>query len=216
MTPSSPPSAEIDLTRPSDLDSLIRGRRSVRKLLPDPVPGAVIREAIGAAGWAPSPHGRQPWRFAVIESSLVKERLAVALADAWQSQLALDGQQDAVIALRLRKSQERITSAPVIVVACLYLADLDQYPDASRIEAERIMAIQSLGAAIQNLLLSVYSSGYDSGWMCAPLFAPEVVRRALGLDADLIPQALLPIGKAAAEPTRRPRLPIEKLITYWE
>ena len=69
MTPSSPLSAELDLTRPADLDSLIRGRRSVRKLLPDPVPPEVIRDAIEAAGWAPSPHGRQPWRFAVVESA---------------------------------------------------------------------------------------------------------------------------------------------------
>ena len=216
MTPSSPPSAEVDLTRPHDLASLIRGRRSVRKLLPDPVPVSVIREAIEAAGWAPSPHGRQPWRFAVIESAQRKERLALALADAWQSQLALDKQQEAVIALRLRKSQERINSAPALVVASLYLADLDQYPDPGRTAAERIMAIQSLGAAVQNFLLSIYASGYDAGWMCAPLFAPDVVRDSLGLDADLIPQALLPIGRAAADPIRRARVPIDDLITQWE
>ena len=33
--------------------------------------------------------------------------------------------------------------APVLVLACLYLNDLDVYPDAERQEAERIMAIQS-------------------------------------------------------------------------
>lgn len=188
----------------------------MRKLLPEPVPAAVIREAIEAAGWAPSPHGRQPWRFAVIESEVVKERLAAALAHAWQAQLALDGQQEAVTAIRLRKSQERITSAPAIVVASLYLAELDQYSDPERVEAERVMAIQSLGAAVQNLLLSIFAAGYDAGWMCAPLFAPNVVRDVLELDEALIPQALLPIGKAAAAPTRRPRLPVEQLITRWE
>lgn len=216
MTPSSPLSAEPELHRPLDLESLIRGRRSVRTLLPDPVPAAVIRAAIESAGWAPSPHGRQPWRFAVIESSSVKGRLANELAGAWHEQLALDGQQEAVIALRLRKSQERITSAPAIVIACLHLAEMDQYPDPSRAEAERVMAIQSLGAAIQNLLLTVYAAGYDAGWMCAPLFAPHVVRDVLGLDEHLDPQALLPIGKAAADPTRRPRLPVDQLITRWE
>ena len=63
--------------------------------------------------------------------------------------------------------------APVLVLACLYLNDLDVYPDAERQEAERIMAIQSLGAAVQNLLLTIYSEGYDAGWMCAPLFVPR-------------------------------------------
>jgi F420 biosynthesis protein FbiB-like protein len=216
MTPSSPLSTEADLIRPTDLDALIRGRRSVRKLLPDPVPTKVIRDAIEAAGWAPSPHGRQPWRFAVVESYAVKQRLAGAMATAWQEQLALDGQDQAVIGIRLRKSQDRITSAPVIVVACLYLADLDVYPDPDRAEAERIMAIQSFGAAVQNFLLHVYASGYDAGWMCAPLFSPDVVRETLGLSSALIPHAMLPVGRAAADPVRRPRRPIDDLIATWE
>jgi coenzyme F420-0:L-glutamate ligase / coenzyme F420-1:gamma-L-glutamate ligase len=216
MTPSSPPSADLDLTRPADLDSLIRGRRSVRKLLNDPVPPEVIRDAIEAAGWAPSPHGRQPWRFAVIESNERKQALADAMADAWQEQLALDGQNQAVIGIRRRKSYERIVSAPAIIVVCLRLTDLDPYPDADRTEAERIMAIQSLGAAVQNFLLHIYASGYDAGWMCAPLFCPEVVRDVLGLPDDFIPHAMLPVGRAAADPVRRPRRPVDELIASWE
>jgi F420 biosynthesis protein FbiB-like protein len=216
MTPLSLPSTEVDLIRPTDLDELIRGRRSVRKLLPDPVPAEIIRGAIEAAGWAPSPHGRQPWRFAVVESDAVKQRLAEAMASAWREQLALDGQDSAVIGIRLRKSQERITFAPTIVVACLYLADLDAYPDQDRAEAEQIMAIQSLGAAVQNFLLHVYAAGYDAGWMCAPLFSPDVVRETLRLPAGLIPHAMLPVGRAAADPVRRPRRPVDDLIALWE
>jgi len=216
MTPSSPLSAELDLTRPAGLDSLIRGRRSVRKLLPDPVPREVIRGAIEAAGWAPSPHGRQPWRFAVVESADRKQALADAMTGAWQEQLALDGQNDAVIGIRLRKNQQRIVTAPVIVVVSLYLADLDPYPDADRSGAERIMAIQSLGAAVQNFLLHIYAGGYDAGWMCAPLFCPDVVRDVLNLPDDFIPHAMLPVGRAAADPVRRPRRPVDELIASWE
>ena len=92
-----------------------------------------------------------------MESAAVKERLAKGMAAAWQEQLAFDGQDQKVIGIRLCKSQERITSAPMIVVACLYLAELDAYPDPNRAEAERIMAIQSLGAAVQNFLLHIYA-----------------------------------------------------------
>lgn len=216
MTQSSPLSADLRIERPGDLGSLIRGRRSVRKMRSDPVPAEVIESAIEAAGWAPSPHGRQPWRFVVVESDEARRRLAASLADSWRKQLTLDGQSDAVIEMRLGKSQERITDAPIVVAACLYLQDLDRYPDADRNEAERVMAIQSLGAAMQNFLLQIYAQGYDAGWMCAPLFAPETVRQALRLDEGLIPQALLPVGVAAADPTRRPRLPLAELITKWE
>ena len=105
--------------------------------------------------------------------------------------------------------------APVLVLVCLYLNDLDVYPDADRQEAERIMAIQSLGSAVQNFLLTIYAAGYDAGWMCAPLFCPEIVREELGLDDDLHPHALIPVGLAAKDPVRKPRLPLNELIVAW-
>jgi F420 biosynthesis protein FbiB-like protein len=137
------------------------------------------------------------------------------MASAWQRQLQLDGQDASVIQIRLQKSLGRVTNAPVIVVPCLYLDDLDDYPDALRREAERTMAIQSIGAAIQNLLLTVYAAGYDAGWMCGPLFCSDVVLDTLGLSKSLIPHAMIPIGVAAADPVRRPRLPIADLIAAW-
>ena len=76
---------ETDVQRPRELTDLIQGRRSVRALRPDPVPPALIRQAIAAAGWAPSPHGRQPWRFAVVERAERKEELAAAMAATWQA-----------------------------------------------------------------------------------------------------------------------------------
>jgi coenzyme F420-0:L-glutamate ligase/coenzyme F420-1:gamma-L-glutamate ligase len=202
--------------RPNTFNALIEGRRSVRALRPDPVPRPVLERAIAAAGWAPSPHGRQPWRFAIVESLERKTALADAMAVSWAEQLQLDGQDRSIVQIRLTKSRARLLNAPVLVVPALFLGDLDEYPDPLRQGAETTMAVQSLGAAIQNLLLSIYADGYDAGWMCAPLFCPEIVRDALRLDAALIPHALIPVGKAAADPVRRPRLPIDDLIVSWE
>lgn len=197
-------------------EEIVRGRRSVRAFRPDPVPRAVIEAAIAAAGWAPSPHGRQPWRFAVVESRDHRFALAAAMAATWEEQLHLDGQDAAVVAHRLARSRERLETAPVLVVPCLYLDDLDVYPDPERQDAERLMAIQSIGAAIQNLLLSVHAAGLDAGWMCAPLFCPGVVRDALGLAPNLHPHALVPVGYAAKDPVRRPRRPVDELIVSWD
>jgi PPOX class probable F420-dependent enzyme len=199
-----------------ELASLIRGRRSVRSFHPTAVPRATIEQAIAAAGWAPSPHGRQPWRFVVIESAERRTALADAMAASWQEQLELDGQSAEIVKIRLEKSRQRLRTAPVLIVPCLYLADLDEYPDPARQEAERIMAIQSLGAAVQNLLLSIYAAGLDAGWMCAPLFCPGLVRTELRLDEFLTPHALIPVGYAANDPVRRGRLPLDALIVQWE
>jgi len=205
-------------TRPGreELASLVRGRRSVRAFDTRPVPRSIVEEAIAAAGWAPSPHGRQPWRFVVVESRLRREALAEAMAATWREQLQLDGQDQAIVEARLEKSRDRLHRAPVLIVPCLYLAGLDVYPDAARQNAEELMAIQSFGAAVQNMLLSLYASGVDGGWMCAPLFCPDVVQEALGIDPALTPHALIAVGYAAADPVRRPRLPLDDLIVDWQ
>ena len=137
------------------------------------------------------------------------------MSASWETQLRLDGQDEAVVQIRLQKSRLRLLEAPLVVIPCLYLDDLDVYPDSARQIAERTMAVQSLGAAIQNFLLSIYSSDLDTGWMCAPLFCPEVVRDSLKMSHSLIPQALLPVGYAAKDPVRRPRLPWSDLVVDW-
>lgn len=203
-------------TRSHLLESVLAGRRSVRAFAPGAVPRELIEQAIIAAGWAPSPHGRQPWRFAIVESVERRTALADAMSATWEDQLALDGQDAAVIALRLQKSRERMLDASLLIIPCLYLDDLDRYPDPDRQEAERLMAIQSIGAAIQNALLSLYANGLDAGWMCAPLFCPDVVRDTLGLSPSLIPHAMLPVGYAAKEPVRRGRRTVDELVVGWE
>ncbi|MCC6628783.1 MAG: TIGR03668 family PPOX class F420-dependent oxidoreductase [Chloroflexi bacterium] len=191
---------------------VVRGRRSVRAYTDQPVPRDLIDACLMAAGWAPSPHGRQPWRFALITRPDMKERLATAMAAEWERNLALDGQPPAVVATRLAKSRARLLATPVLVLSCLYLVDLDVYPDARRQAAEMTMAVQSLGAAVQNLLLTAYHLGLDTGWMCAPLFCPETVVGALELDPALVPHALITLGYAARDPVRRPRRPLADLL----
>jgi coenzyme F420-0:L-glutamate ligase / coenzyme F420-1:gamma-L-glutamate ligase len=193
----------------------VRGRRSVRRYLAREVPAGLVDQVLEAARWAPSPHGRQPWRFAVITKEETKERLADAMGEEWRSNLEMDGQEAEVVEKRLEGSRRRLFDAPVLVLLCLYLEDLDAYPDTTRQRGETTMAVQSLGAAAQNVLLAAYDAGLDAGWMCAPLFCPEKVVEALDLDPRLIPHALLTLGYAEGDPPkRRGRKPIEELVVY--
>jgi F420 biosynthesis protein FbiB-like protein len=195
---------------------LLQGRRSVRQYQPRPVPRELIEQVLEAARWAPSPHGRQPWRFVVLTRQESKQRLADFMGETWQKNLEMDKQPEEIVRIRLEKSRQRILSAPALILPCLYLEDLDRYPDEQRQNDETTMAIQSLGAAIQNMLLMAYDLGLDGGWMCAPLFCPEVVCQALDLDTRLIPHALITLGYAAADPKRRERLPLEALIVRFD
>ena len=197
------------------LTDALLGRRSVRRYRDREVPEEVVERVLEAARWAPSPHGRQPWRFAVIERKENKQRLAEAMGEEWRANLRMDGQDAELVEKRLEGSRGRLLDAPVLVLLCLYLGDLDTYPDVGRQENETTMAVQSLGAAAQNALLAAYSSGLDAGWMCAPLFCPEKVTEALGLDPGLVPHALLTLGYAEADPPkRRGRRSLDELVVY--
>lgn len=55
---------------------LIRTRRSVRTFTGQPVTDALIEDVLEAGRWAPSGKNNQPWRFAVIRESGIKERLS--------------------------------------------------------------------------------------------------------------------------------------------
>jgi coenzyme F420-0:L-glutamate ligase/coenzyme F420-1:gamma-L-glutamate ligase len=201
--------------RTDDLFIVIRERRSVRRYRTRPVERKQLLQLIEAACWAPSPHGSQPWRFAILTQPGPKVLLADSMGKVWKTNLEVDSQDAGIIATRLEKSRQRVLQAPALILPCLYLADLDHYPDANRQANEMTMAIQSLGAAIQNLLLMAYQLGLDTGWMCAPLFCPTIVRAALGLDDQLVPHALITVGYAAEEPKRRARRPLHEMIPYF-
>lgn len=194
------------------LARLIDGRRSVRRYAQREVPVEVVRAALEAARWAPSPHNSQPWRFAILRTRGLRERFAARMGERWRADLAADGLPPAAIEALIGKSRERIRGASVVIIIGLTYADLDVYPDASRQEAERVMAAQSLGAAAQNIMLVAHAHGVASCWMCAPLFCPSVVREALDLPAEVVPQAMITLGYPAVQQPLRPRRRLDEFI----
>lgn len=63
------------------LHQLIRSRRSVREFRAEPVPEALVREAIEAARWAPSAINRQPVHWLMIQTTSEVRRLAALIID---------------------------------------------------------------------------------------------------------------------------------------
>ncbi len=197
----------------SEVMRAILGRRSIRLYHPDPVPEALIGQLITAALWSPSAHNRQPWRFAVVQSAESKQRLAVAMGARLRRDLEADGVPAAVIEADVSRSYRRITAAPVAIVLCLTMADMDRYPDERRAQNEYLMAVQSTAMAGQNLLLAAHDAGLGACWICAPLFCPEVVVQTLALPEDWQPQAIITVGYPA-ETRARTRRPPEELILW--
>ena len=196
------------------LFDLILTRRSIRRYTHEPVDRALVETVLEAATRAPSAHHRQPWRFAVVISPEAKEQLASAMGERLRADRVADGDSPDVVGADVARSRARITSAPAVVLACLTMADMDKYSDARRGNAERSMAIQSVAAAIQNLLLAAHAQGLAACWMCAPLFAPAAARDALDLPADWEPQALVTLGYPAEPPKPQVIQPLSSRVVY--
>ncbi len=195
------------------IGEIIQSRRSIRRYRPTPVPRAVLVELLEAACWAPSAHNRQPWRWAVIQAAETKQTLAAAMGERLRADLTRDGMPPEVIEADAGRSYARITSAPAIIIVCLTMRDMDQYPDQRRKKAEYMMATQSVAMAVQNLLLAAHARGLGACWMCAPLFVRDTVREVLGLEADWEPQALITLGYPAETKTKT-RMPLESVVRY--
>ena len=144
----------------------------------------------------------------------MKENLAEAMAADFERDLIRDGLPFEKIQAQIKRSKDRILSAPVAILLCLDMSEMDSYPDEKRGQAERTMAIQSVAAAGLQLLLAVHAEGLGGVWACWPLFAQEVICRTLGLSNSWEPQAMFFVGYPELVPEARERKPLKEIAVF--
>lgn len=72
---------------------------------------------------------------------------------------------------------------------------------------------QSVGAAIQNMLLKATELGLGSLWICDVFFAQEAISAWLGRKDELI--AAVALGWPDEEPSHRPRKSVKE-VSFWK
>jgi len=204
------------LTNTTDLHTFLRTRRSIRRFKTDPVADSVIQSILTTATYAPSAHHRQPWRFIVIKDVSVKTRLADAMAKDFERDLKRDGLSSEKIQAQIKRSKERITSAPVAILLCLDLSEMDVYPDTKRNQAETMMAVQSVAASGLQLLLAAHAEGLGGVWACWPLFVQKTISKTLKLPENWEPQGMFFVGYPTDIPPLRERKPLYEITIQIE
>src|SRR5258707_2063946 len=165
---------------------------SMRRMKPDPVPGALIARILEAGTAAPSGGNMQRWRFLVVRDAKVKERVAVYYRRAWHEQVApryragtpAPGTSPERFERMLETAQhlaDHLHEAPVWIVACL---QGPQSPTAG----------SSIYPAVQNMLLAARALGLGTTLTTLYLAFKKEVEAELGLPSDAQSYALLPIG----------------------
>ncbi len=160
-----------------DVFTAIIERRSIRRFTDEPVRREQLEKLVEAARWAPTAGNLQPWRFVVVTATVVKEALAAAAG-----------------------GQRFVAAAPAVIGVAAVPPASARYGARGR----ELYCLQDTAAAVQNILLAAYEMGLGTCWVGA--FDEAGVGRALELDADERPVALIPVGVPAktAKSSRRP------------
>jgi nitroreductase len=195
----------------ADLFEIIRTTRSMRRLKPDPVPNALVRQILEAGVCAPSGGNMQRWRFLVIRDAATKQAVGSFYKRAWDEIVApryragepAPGMERERF-LRLLAAAEylaaHIHEAPVWIVPCL------QGPTPGR------TAGASIYPAVQNMLLAARALGLGATLTTLYLSFEQEVEGILGLPPDWHSYALLPIGYPRGKfgPVRR--VPLQDVV----
>ncbi len=220
-----------------NVEEAIVGRCSCRAYLEREVPRETIEKILDTARWSPSGANLQPWKVAVVQGE-AKERLSRALLRAFEG-----GEKAAPDYPYYPKAwPEPYKSRRFECGMALYRAlEIERDDKARRLEAwkdnyrffgapaalfffvERVMeqgAWIDMGMFIQNVMLAARHHGLESCPQASVADYPEVVRRELELEKDLVLLCGLSLGYPdAGHPVnnyRTDREPVEGFTRWYD
>lgn len=213
QSPAGQPAAEPELTVLEALHST----PARRYLAADPIPDEVLWAILDAAIRGPSGGNSQAWGWVVVTDQQVKDRVAAWYRENWDD--AYGQRREAILAappgaagltprgfLGAEHLAYHIHEAPVWVFPVLRNAA----------EATSPRTGSSIYGAVQQLCLAARAYGIGTSLTTLYRGHEDELRDLLGLPADALTMALIPMGYPArgrwAEPKRRPA----EDVVYWD
>ena len=184
----------------------IAARRSIRKYKSDPVPETVLQKILTAAIQAPSGKNRQPWRFIVVQGEKRAEMIHLMRTSIARAKERGDDPGSSEWTTNVMEQ------APVTV---FILNPEGIHPWLAHSVGQNfddLVNVQSVGAAIQNMLLAAQELGLGSLWICDVFYAYEELLAWLGESCQMV--AAVSLGYADEAPAARPRKPVSE-VTRW-
>jgi nitroreductase len=189
-----------------DTMEAIAARRSIRKFKDQPVPADLMRQVLHAATLAPSGKNRQPWRFYVVQGEERAEM--VRLMREGMAKLEEQGMDTG----SAKWTAQIMGRAPVTVFIFNPTAQWDWVPKDIGEVLGGLVNVQSVGAAIQNMLLAAEDLGLGTLWICDVFYAYEELSTWLGETSQMI--AAVSLGYPDEAPGPRPRKTVDE-VTVW-
>lgn len=205
-----------------ELNNCIKSRRSIRKFLSDRISEADIKEIIESAVNAPSACNSQCWHFVAVQDTALKEKLVKACEDFIKEFYADADYSDNVISGRI-KQLTFFKNAPLVIFA--FLTNMEYHdPRVTDYYAKKGYShnqmseslghpdILSVGAAIQNMLLTIHDKGLGACWMNDPVAAEKNICKVLNVPEGCRLMSVIPVGKPAYTPKEKTMKPLEEVL----
>jgi nitroreductase/ketosteroid isomerase-like protein len=188
------------------LFEIIKGRRTVRRFKPAPLPQEHILKILDAARFAPTSGNQQPWKFLVVQDRAKLDRLKEE-ACSWRLEKYKEKAKPSVQELlaareKLKTVMEDVLSAPVYVAV---LTDLQaQYPDDSVYDG-------SLAAGC--LMIAARALGYGTGFFTT-YFPENQMRKFFGIPDRYKLICFTPIGIPEDWPPAPAKKSLEEFVVF--
>jgi nitroreductase len=192
-----------------DFFDVVTTQRAMRRLKPDPIPEAALRQIMDAAVCAPSGGNRQGWRFVVVRDAAKRARLGELYREGFGELAKLPyyaGAMKEPAGSPARKMidsaahlAEHMGEAPVLILACITI-DPGTKPT--------VTTGSSIYPAVQNIMLAARALGIGTCLTTIHRHREPQVKELLGIPADVESVALIPLGYPLGKFGRPPRRPV--------
>ena len=182
-----------------DIMSLMKAKKSVRLYKRNkPIPQEVINKIVEAGIWGPSIFNTQVWKFVVITN----KELIAKIANITQRET-----KKLYVSYRFlmkRTSKNIDTSQALIIVYNTNILKKRMSKFGKKYEkCMQLSEVQSIAAAIQNMLLIAESMNVSSIWLTLPLLCKNSINKLLNTNDELI--AILAFGYSDGNGVRAKR-----------
>ena len=184
----------------------IAQRRSIRRFKSDPIPDEILQQILTAGIQAPSSKNRQPWRFVVVTGEKCTEMVRILRDGIAQTRARGEDPGSA------EWTADVMAQAPVTIFVFNPQGLRPWLAHSIEQMFQALVNTQSIGAAIQNMLLAAQDLGVGSLWICDVFEAYDELCQWLGEPGQMV--AAVSLGYADESPAARSRKPVSE-VTRW-
>jgi nitroreductase len=190
----------------------ISNRRSIRKFIDKDIDDDIIKKILKSGIDAPSPKNTQPWKFIVIKGKSKQELIKIMKDGMENIKLnfgVLIGEKNFLSSAE--EALKIINEAPVIIFV-INTGNRQQQRQTYVKKYVEMANIQSIGAAVENMLLASLEYGVGGLWMSDIYYTVDEIGKWLQTDKQIV--AAVALGYPAGKTPTKTKKGLDDLVEW--